>query len=357
MLVNTTLLNGSKKGFGGGFQKRKIQGNFWFYFSSLMICILMGLGFTNPVQAADTLDPNINSPVINNQYVPVNSPIIVNFGRNITFSNDLTKITLKKIVDPTTKNDIPIQSITPSGQTLTITPKGNLDFASDYVLDIALDAVTDADQGNAQFLTQTNEINFSTNYCTFTQMMIDNSSSPNIDEWLNTDGYTPRDIKIFAPTRYINGVDVLHKNNSAVTSDSKDDVSGSVTNFDITTDSRILGVKVSIDDGTPRDAKLLQSSGSTNVFTVGFAGQTASFDFTVTAYLDKDETVVGDSHTETFAKDTKPIVEFKKTYHYRTSGKSYTLYDLMRNISNFQSLLTENTTDEIKAQVVSSVAK
>lgn len=353
MRVNTTLLNDSKKGFGDGFQKLKIQGNFWFYFSSFMICILMGLGFTNPVQAADTLDPNVNSPVINNQYVPINSPIVVTFGNNITV-NDSTKITLSK-TDTTPYSSVEIKSITASGNTLTITPKENLDFQSNYVLDIDKDSLTNADNGNVSFPTQTNEINFSTNYCSFNQLMID--TNPMINDWLNTENYTPRDIKIFAPTRYINGVDVLHKNNSAVTSDSKDDVSGSVTNFDITTDSRILGVKVSIDGGTARDAKLLQSSGSTNVFTVGFAGQADSFDFTVTAYLDKDETIVGDLHTETFAKDTKPIVEFKKTYHYRTSGKSYTLYDLMRNLSNFQSLLTENTTDEIKAQVVGSVAQ
>jgi hypothetical protein len=356
MRVITTLSNGAKKDLGDGFQKSGIYRNFLHFCSALSICLFIGLVLlSQPVHAAP-LDSAVTatSPHDGAQYVSVDSPITITFNNNnddITASTDITKFTL---TNTTNNTPVTIKTPTVSGNTLTITPTQNLAFDCQYELDIAQDGVTDK-VTNAAFLTQTNKLKFSTDSYSFTELMI--NSGPKIEEWLNTDGYTPRDIKLFAPTRYINGVDVLHKNNSSVTTNSADAASGAVTNFDITTDSRIKSVQVVINNGTPREAKLLQTSGSTSVFTAGFASEPSSFDFTVNAYLDSGATQLADSQTEAFAQSTKPIVEFKKSYYYRTSGKSFTLYDLMRSLPNFQNLLTENTTDEIKAQVVASVAQ
>lgn len=251
MRVNTPLSNNSKKGFGDVLQMHSIHRNLLQFSSVLIFCLFVGLVLLSmPVHAA-SLESAVTatSPHDGAQYVSVDSPITVTFDRNITLSTDTTKITL---VNSTTNSNVVIQPVTVSGKTLTITPKQNLDFGSTYVLNIAQDGVTDTANGNATFLTQTNKLSFSTDSCTFTELMINNT--PKIVDWLNIQGYTPRNIKLFAPTRYINGVDVLHKNNTTVTSNANEGVSESVSNFDIITDSRIQRVTITINAlhlGTP----------------------------------------------------------------------------------------------------------
>lgn len=285
-------------------------------------------------------------PAAGEQNVAIDSDIHIQFNSNILrVSANSIKLFVKT---NGTYMDLPIKSIQKSGPILSIIPEKSLEFNKDYFIQMNGPSI-DLENGT---YSQALSFSFQTNYIDFHELMVINQNR--LKNLLTQ--YTPRQIKAFAPKRYINEVNVTHKKPGALKED-QTSISG-ITNIDITTKSEdVKSVHIDI----MRNGKILQKgfanplndgkgSNSTLKFDIGFSNMPDFFDIRVNA-IDHSQKII-DSKILKFATEKgKVINSFKESYKYKTEGKNYTLYELLSKDSLFTDFLAESPMTDIKVQV------
>ncbi len=174
--------------------------------------------------------------------------------------------------------------------------------------------------------------------------------------------FSPRNIKVTAPLRYIKEVEVIHKVEE-VTDDTT--ISSSITNVDTIIDTKgiengeIDRIVVNVfkpgetadDAATLIDTKSFETLSADNkLYDVGFTKlpDHEKYDVEVILYGENDYELEKRVVQVPVNKD-KPVVNKKR---FSSAGKSYSLYDLMEKPKNLQTLLEQNSMDELKVQVV-----
>lgn len=285
-------------------------------------------------------------PAAGDQNVAIDTDIRIQFNSNILrVSANYIKLFVKT---NGTYTDLPIKTIRKDGEVLNIIPEQSLEFNKDYLVQINGPAI-DLENGTySQSLSYT----FQTNYIDFHELMVINENR--LTNLLTE--YTPREIKAFAPKRYINEVNVTHKKPGALKED-QTSISG-ITNIDITTKSEdVENVHVDI----LRNGKIIQkgfanvlneTKGQKNTlkFDIGFSNMPDFFDIQVTA-LDSSQKIIDSKLIKFATEEGKVINSYKEAYKYKTEGKNYTLHELLSKDTLFSDFLAESLMTDIKVQV------
>jgi hypothetical protein len=318
----------------------------------ITLSLSLALSFTLPLNTV--LASSIDDPVAllskgfpdSYQYVSVDSPLVLQFSFKVqTDLAQLPNVIFK--VGGVPSGTLTAKTAKAVGNTLTITPTTPFDMDKDYSVEIPAALIQDA--SGTPLTGGPLTINFSTHADTFDQLLV------KIDDMLNNQQITPRDIKITSPKRYINEVDVVQKKDT--TTSTTDPNTGSITNIDIKVDSSVPFVNINILDKTSgtsitsqRAVKVLSDNGVSKTFIAAFEGLPDNYDIEV---MPSDSTSQLDHEIMSFAADsTKLTTEIKKPFKYVTGGKTFILYDLIRSQANFQAILNENTDQtKIKYQI------
>lgn len=285
-------------------------------------------------------------PAAGDQNVPIDTDIRIQFNSNIVkFSASYIKLFVKS---NGTYIDFPVKTIRTDRDVLSIIPERALEFNKEYLVQMNGPAIELVNGVYSQSLSYP----FQTNYIDFHELMV-------INEGRLTDlltRYTPREIKAFAPKRYINEISVIHKKPGAMKED-QTSISG-ITNIDITTKSEDVDT-VHVD--IMRNGKVLQKGyanelndgkGQKNTlkFDIGFSNMPDFFDVRVTA-LDSSQKMIDTKILKFATEEGKIINSFKESYKYKTEGKSYSLHELLSKDSLFTDFLAESPMTDIKVQV------
>jgi Bacterial Ig-like domain len=311
----------------------------------LLLSIVMP-AMNHSVSAATYPEVDHTSPTAYDQNVPIDSDI------RIYFNSDVRGIDSQyiKLYEKTngTYYDFPIKTIRKDGNAIHILPEKSMEFNKEYMVQTNGPAV---DLQNGTF-NQHMSYTFQTNYIDFYELMVINEG-----RLLNMlDTYAPRQIKAFAPKRYINEISVIHKKTGALTGEQAS--FNGITNIDISTKSEdVANVHVDI----MKNDKVLQkgyaskvtgTKASKNQFTfdIGFSKIPDFYDVRVTVINSAQQTI--DSKIIKFAaEDGKAITSFKESYKYKTAGNGYTFHELLSKESLFATLLSESLMQDIKVQV------
>ncbi|QED49672.1 Ig-like domain-containing protein [Cytobacillus dafuensis] len=312
----------------------------------LLLLSILVPAINHPVQASNYPKIEKTIPAAGDQHVPIDTDIRIQFNSNILkISANYIKLFVKT---NGTYTDLPIKTIRKDRNVLNIIPEQSLEFNKDYLVQINGPAI-DLENGT---YSQSLSYEFSTNYIDFYELMVINELR--LENLLTQ--YTPREIKAFAPKRYINEINVTHKKPGAFKED-QTSISG-ITNIDITTKSEdVKNVHVEI----LKNGKLLQKGyahplndekGQKNTlkFDIGFSKMPDFFDVHVTA-LDSSQKII-DSKILKFATEEGKIMNtYKESFKYKTEGKGYTLHELLSKESLFSDFLAESSLTDIKVQV------
>ncbi|QOR66338.1 Ig-like domain-containing protein [Cytobacillus suaedae] len=192
---------------------------------------------------------------------------------------------------------------------------------------------------------------FQTNYMDFHELMVLNE--PKLTQLLTN--YSPRQLKVFAPKRHIDELQILHKVKGNF-EDNQTSTNG-VTNIDIkTSGNEVDTVHVDI----KRDSQLVNKgfarkfnydakTGSLS-FDIGFNKMPGYYDVIIRVFNKNGEEI--DRKTIKFGTTNgKLITDIKETYKYETAGNSYTLQELLADEKLFNTLLNENEIRSLKVQV------
>lgn len=285
-------------------------------------------------------------PAAGDQNVPIDTDIRIQFNSNIVnFSANYIKLFVKS---NGTYIDFPIKTIRTDRDVLSIIPERALEFNNDYFVQMNGPAIELVNGVYSQSLSYP----FQTNYIDFHELMVINEGR--LTELLTR--YTPREIKAFAPKRYINEINVLHKKPGAMKED-QTSISG-ITNIDIATKSEdVAAVHIDI----LKNGKVLQKGyanelndgkGQKNTlkFDIGFSNMPDFFDVRVTA-LDSSQKMIDTKILKFATEEGKIINSYKESYKYKTEGKSYTLHELLSKDTLFADFLAESSMTDIKVQV------
>ncbi|MFE8696437.1 hypothetical protein ACFYKT_08815 [Cytobacillus sp. FJAT-53684] len=322
-----------------------------------------------------------NAAVINDpqtDYLDMTSPIVLEFDKVIQFDSSLIPtpnvssgphhgITLKELgsgnpvaftlqVMPTNQRKL---IITPNP-----TPPSGSGFVAwdrnkNYILEITNYIVTDT--SGAQVLpTLTTPLTYSigTNFLTFERLM---SGAREIN-YIITD-YTPRNILVKSPVRYIEQLNIIHKRQAIAQGNTTE----SVTNIDLIIndkaiynsngDIRYIEVTPKRNGSALQQTKVLDylnltpnSGRRTYDFAFTRLPDTTAFDIEIVLY---DEAGIAiDTQIVKVPYDSNSTSTIKQKTSYRFAGKTFTLYDLINKPNDLQTLLNENLMRELKVQVV-----
>ncbi|MBP2242377.1 hypothetical protein J2Z40_002951 [Cytobacillus eiseniae] len=293
-------------------------------------------------------DPSIDqlNPAAYDQNVPIDTDIRIYFNSEVrSISPQYIQLFVKT---NGTYYDFPIKTIKKDGKAIHILPERSMEFNKEYMVRVNGPAVELHNGTYNQHLSYT----FQTNYIDFYELMVVNEGR--LVNMLTQ--YAPRQIKAFAPKRYINDISVIHKKTGALTGEQTS--FNGFTNIDINTKSEdVANVHVDI----MKNDKVLQkgyaskvtgAKASKNQFTfdIGFSKIPDFYDVKVTVLNSAQQTI--DSKIIKFAaEEGKAISSFKESYKYKTAGNGYTFHELLSKESLFASLLSESLMQDIKVQV------
>lgn len=285
-------------------------------------------------------------PAAGDQNVPIDTDIRIQFNSNILkVSASYIKLFVKQ---NGTYIDLPIKTTRIDRDVLNIIPEKSLEFNKEYLVQVNGPAIELVNGVYSQSLSYP----FQTNYIDFYELMVINQAR--LSTLLTQ--YTPREIKAFAPKRYINDINITHKKPGSLKGD-QTSISG-ITNIDITTKSEdVSSVHIDI----MKNGKTLQkgfaneirdAKGQKNAlkFDIGFSNMPDFFDVKVTA-LDRSQKVIDSKIIKFATEEGKMINTFKEAFKYKTEGKSYTLHDLLSKETLFSDFLAESQLTDIKVQV------
>ncbi|MGN7399397.1 Ig-like domain-containing protein [Cytobacillus praedii] len=311
----------------------------------LLLSILMP-ALNQSVSAAAAPRIDHTSPAANEQNVPIDTDIRIYFNSDIRgISSQYIKLFEKS---NGTYYDFPIKTVKKDGEALHILPEKSLGFNKEYMVQFNGPAVDLQNGSYNQHLSYT----FQTNYIDFYELMVVNEGR--LMNMLDT--YAPRQIKAFAPKRYINEISVIHKKTGSLKGDQAS--FNGITNIDINTKSEdVASVHVDImkNDNILQKgyaSKVTGTKASKNQFTfdIGFSNIPDFYDVRVTVLNNAQQTI--DSKIIKFAaEDGKAITSFKESYKYKTAGNGYTFHELLSKESLFADLLSESLMQDIKVQV------
>jgi len=325
-----------------------------------------------------------NANIINypdTDYLDVSSPIVLEFDRPIVWDTSIPHYSgwsTGTIYGPNTAHHgialTEISTGTPilvaismqiSGKKLIITPAPGpaWDKNKEYKLTITDHIVIDSSSAHVlpSYVSTSTPIVYSigTGFLTFKDLM--SGSSPEINSIIQD--YTPRNIRITAPERYIQELNIIHKRQALV----QNSTTESVTNLDISIndkahenpngDIKTLVVTPKM-NGTPlQPAKILDNLNTVpnrgnHVYDFGFTRlpDTSAFDFEVILYDDNGDPL--DIRIVKVPLETNTTTTIKQRDRYRFAYRTFTLYDLLNKPRDLQTLLDENRMDEIKVRVV-----
>lgn len=297
------------------------------------------------------------------EYLHVDSPIVLKFDKEIKFDSTLvpTPGTPSSTFNGITLFDETDQSVSIrleiEGNRLNVIPDPALEENKDYRLEITNDIVTDLSRGyvfeDEEALSSDIEYEFSTYSLTFLELM---QSDGKITELIKEFNFTPRQIMVTAPRRYIDEMEVMHRQKGI-----QEQVTESVTNIDIDIDDpdgKVARIVVKA-GGQTVERKYLNASSNSGSQTYDFAftglPDEGTYDMTITVYnsVDKEEKEnILDSRVikVSLEDETTTTVKFKNSY--KMAGKSFTLYDLLAKENNLQKMLNENPMEGLNVQVV-----
>ncbi|WP_163099416.1 Ig-like domain-containing protein [Peribacillus alkalitolerans] len=286
-------------------------------------------------------------PLDGAKYVPNGTELSLVFGAKVTKVNpDLVKVYYKRSTyDVKTKIRTVIDN-----NTVKITPEESLLGDRTYYVELAPYAIT-FDNGLI-YPTSKKIRSFSTDYYSFKELFVDSESK--LTSLLVS--YLPREITVSAPKRYIENVSILHKKKGTVGKSSSQ--AGSVTNFDIKTkQDEVSRVRIDIvQNGSIKQSKHLKVANAVVpnleqgkfLFSLGLNKLPDSFDVNVYVY-DIDNQVIDNKILKVVSQDG--VLSIEETYQYQTAGKTYTLYDLLKNASTLNTLMEENEMKRVMVQV------
>jgi len=285
-------------------------------------------------------------PAAGDENVPIDTDIRIQFNSNIvSVSANYIKLFVKS---NGTYIDFPVKKVDKDRNVLNIIPEQSLEFNKEYLVQINGPAIGLVNGTYSQSLSYS----FQTNYIDFYELMVINEGR--LSNLLTK--YTPREIKAFAPKKYINEVSILHKKPGSMKED-QSSISG-ITNIDITTKNEaVASVHVDI----MRNDKVLQKGYASEIndgkgqkntlkYDVGFSNMPDFFDVRVTA-LDSDQKVLDRKIIKFATEEGKIINSYKESFKYKTEGKVYTLHELLSKDSLFTDFLAESSMTDIKVQV------
>lgn len=158
---------------------------------------------------------------------------------------------------------------------------------------------------------------------------------------------TPREITVNAPKKFIEEIEIFHKKGNSL---AETDVS--LTNIDITTiGEEVDHILVTINGDTRVINRPFLTDGTRKKFEIGYAKLNDNFDI-------KIEVVTTNSEQKQPAEEmffkvpegSSNIFRVNQKFTYKTSGKKYTLYDLLAGKNLFTDLLVEHKIDDIGAE-------
>ncbi|WLR50640.1 Ig-like domain-containing protein [Bacillus tianshenii] len=326
-------------------------------FLSVLLLLSVFFAFSQSNQANAASYATIKDTNVDNgdKQVPIDIQPTITFNGTIkNFHKEKISLGLKQTGDK--YKEIAIKEIRKSADKLIIIPEKYLEFNETYKLELEDNAV---EIEGKNYYKNKKTIRFETNYIDFYDLMVVNDAK--LANILNT--YTPRELKVFAPERYIEEITVLHKKRGKVEEDARQQVTDSLTNIDVVIkeDTKInrVFIKIKYDGHTMHSAngKLLEEDTGNNnnkqqteTYTIGFGNLPLAYDLVVTAYNVKNEKL--DEQTIKIAADDNLFSEVSEKYDYKTAGLGYTLYDLLANDTDFNDLLTENDMQKLKVQVI-----
>ncbi len=153
-------------------------------------------------------------------YLQVDSPIVLEFDQEIQFGSGITNpstpnpsftgIHLFDITDSSSPTLVPIR-LEVTGNRLKVIPDPILEPNTDYRLEISADMVTDTSGGfvfdNSPILATNKEVyEFSTYSLSFLDLMRGGGEINDLIEY-----YTPRQMIVTAPIRYVDEMEVIHR--------------------------------------------------------------------------------------------------------------------------------------------------
>lgn len=244
-----------------------------------------------------------------------------------------------------------IKEIKLSGKSVTIVPKEALHFNKEYKIEIKGYTV---ELKNGYYIPKISNT-FKTNYMSFYDLMVvDNAKLASL-----LTSYTPRQLIVSAPERYIEKITINHKKKGKTEEDPNQKVTEALTNVDILVEKTgVSKVKVDIlSDNkviSSRYAKKVddsngQANSGQDIYTLGFGGLPVNFDVKITVF--DTSLYIMDQLTVKVASSDKLFTEVAETYNYQTTGKSFTLYELVADEKLFNALLTENDMKKLMVQV------
>lgn len=300
-----------------------------------------------PVSAVTYPQIESTSPSASDQNVPVDTDIRITFNERIN-SVSSGNISVMK-VDNGYYIPVSIKEYRKNGKELMIIPNQPLEFNKVYRVELSGNSVTLQNGVYNQNLVYT----FKTNYIEFYELMVVNERR--LSNLLAS--YSPRQIKAFAPKRYIEEVSVIHKKQGAL-DDGQASTEG-LTNIDIKTKNEdVKHVHIDI----MKNGKILKKGFANKIvstgagaqkslqFDLGFSNIPDYYDVRVTA-VDGNQNTLDQQIIKFAAEDNKVISKLKETYKYKTAGNGYSFFELLDNESLFTSFLSESPIQSLKVQV------
>ncbi|WP_338450379.1 Ig-like domain-containing protein [Niallia oryzisoli] len=307
------------------------------------------LEFDNPIEWNKGL-----SGVYNSNYP--NSPIAYNNANSEIVLNDITtgipvRVAIDLEIDPINQNRLIVQPNSP----LDMNKEYQLKINNHFILKDGANGINNLSNQVLPSLSTALEYTFETGFLTFEDLMSGNRKINTIIQ-----DYTPRKIKVTAPKRYVEEMEIIHKRQDLVQGSTTE----SVTNIDVKVNhgpspSIIKRIEVTPKkNGVPlQAAKTIDylnspSISGIHVYDFGFTRlpDTSGFDFEVVIY-DADDNIL-DKRIIKVPYEQSPTTTIKQKDRFSTANKTYSLYDLMKKPTDLQKLLNENRMNEIKVQVV-----
>lgn len=337
-----------------------LKKNFWRLFISLLIFVSILAVYSTKSAKADVVYATDGI-----DYLQVDSPIVVEFDQEIQFSASMqsqnpgtpnpgfTDIRLIDVTDPQSPSPVSIRLDIDGNKLMVIPDPGvlspNADFQLEITNDIVLSVSTlsnpnpepvfDTQFGSGEKITYF----FSTESLSFFEFI---RGGGEIMDIIND--YTPEEIHVTAPVRYIKEMEIVHMRRGMKGSDTE-----SVTNLSIKLDDsgRDVARIVVKANGKEKELEYLDIGTAQSSYDFAFVGLPDSgYDVQISAYDEDDEPL--DSRIIKMAPSgNKASTVRKEKNKYRMAGRTFTLHHLMEKGKDLQRLLNENDLDELKVQV------
>ncbi|MFS1517090.1 Ig-like domain-containing protein [Bacillus sp. SCS-151] len=311
-----------------------------------IISILLVLPFITNSASAVTY-PNLveSKPEDNDQHVPLGTDIYFEFNEDI-LEYDINKIKLLRKLSNNNYKEEKIKQVKVSDEVLTVIPENKLLFNKDYKLEIESYSIELSNGLYSRKITH----DFKTNYMTFYEVMAVESGE--ISKLFAN--YSPRQLIVTAPERYVDKIAVNHKKQGAFKDQVTTDVTDTLTSIDIFVNSKdVEKVKVEIYEENTRIAtkyaKRYEYSSNRQEYNIGFGNLPVNFDVKVTV-LDKNLEIKDKKFVKVVSED-QLITNVIEDYKYKTAGESNSLAELMADPKLFNTYLNEHNMNDIRVQV------